>query len=143
VDDNPPVSANLDLVRSIVAAWERGDFSSAEWADPEIEFVMADGPESRTWTGVAAMAAAWFGRLDAYEDFRAKAEEYRELDDERVLVFNLQSGRGKTSGMDIGHIGAEGAALFHVRRVRVTRLVIYGERKHALDDLGLSPDTGT
>jgi len=31
-------SANVDFVRSLYAAWERGDWSSVEWADPEIEF---------------------------------------------------------------------------------------------------------
>ena len=135
-------SANLDLVRSIYAAWESGDWSSAEWAHPEIEFDIADGPEPGIRIGVAAMAESWQDWLSAWEDYRIHAEEYRELDEERVLVLNRYGGRGKTSGLEIGDAGGTKAAtLFHIRDRKVTRLVGYNNREHALADLGLGPNS--
>jgi hypothetical protein len=95
VDTRRVALANLELVRSIYAIWGRGDFSSADWADPEIEFVLADGPSRGSWTGVARMAEAWRDFLSAWEEYRVEAEEYRELDGERVLVFAHISGRGR------------------------------------------------
>jgi ketosteroid isomerase-like protein len=126
-------------VRSIYAAWERGDFSSAEWAHPEIEFVLADGPDPAVSTGVAGMAGAWRDRVRAWEDARLVVENYRELDDGRVLVPHHGSGRGKISGLDVGQLGTPGAILFHVRDGRVTRLALY-DRAHALADLGLASE---
>jgi hypothetical protein len=35
-------SENVELTRRIYRRWEEGDFSSVEWAHPEIEFVPAD-----------------------------------------------------------------------------------------------------
>ena len=35
-------SANVELVRSIYAKWERGEYGSVEWAGSEIEYVFAD-----------------------------------------------------------------------------------------------------
>ncbi len=132
------MSENLDLVRSIFADWERGDWSSAEWAHPEIEFDIADGPEPGVRIGVAAMAESWLEWLSAWEDYRIQAEEYRELDEERVLVLNRYGGRGKTSGLEIGDAGGmKAATLFHVRDGKVTTLVGYNSRENALADLGL------
>ena len=130
-------SANLDLVRSIYADWERGDFSSADWADPEIEYVIADGPSPGSWTGLAEMAEAHRDVLRAWEDFGVEAEEYREFDDGRVLVLDHLSGRGKTSGLNLGQTRTMGAWLFHIRDGSVTKMVRYLNRDRALADLGL------
>jgi hypothetical protein len=63
------VSENLDLVRSIQAAWQRGKFENADWAHPEIECVMVDGPTPDSGSGLAGMARVWREFLSAYHDF--------------------------------------------------------------------------
>jgi ketosteroid isomerase-like protein len=136
-------SANLDLVRSIYADWERGDFSSAEWADPEIEFVITDGLGQGSWRGPAGMAEGFRGFLSAWEGFCACADEYREIDADRVLVFSHFIGRGKTSGMALGQMRSGGAEVFHLRDGKVTRLALFVDRERALADLGLAPKDGS
>ena len=138
------MSANLDLVRSIYAARARGDFSGgAEWAHPDIEVVFADGPTPGSWKGLAGAAEALRDFLGAWEGFRGEADEYRELDDERVLVLVLMSGRGKTSGVELEQLRAKAASLYHVRNGKVTKIVNYLDCERAFVDLGLTPEAGS
>jgi ketosteroid isomerase-like protein len=116
-------SAKLDLVRSIYAAWERGDFTSVEWAHPGITLIAADGPEAgTTWTG----------------HYRVVAEDYRELDGDRVLILMQHRGHGRASGLGDKEVRTEGANVAHIRDGVVVQLDLYWDRDRALDDLGLS-----
>jgi ketosteroid isomerase-like protein len=135
-------SANMELVRSIYADWQRGDYSAAEWAHPDIEYEVVGGPDAGRWTGLAGMAASHREVLGAFAEFRIKADEYKQLDDERVLVFDHSSGRGRTSGIQTGQIRTDAANLFHIRGGKVFRLVLYFDRERAMADLGLSPEGG-
>jgi ketosteroid isomerase-like protein len=137
------VSPNVELVRSLYANWERGDYSSGgEWADPEIEWVIADGPDPGTWRGVAGMAEGFRASFGVWTDVHAEVEEYRELDGERVLVLEWRRARGKASGLDLSRMRSEGAVVFHLRDGKVARLVFYWERARASTDLGLTPEGG-
>ena len=131
------MSENLDLVRSIYADWERGEFGSADWAHPEIEYVSADGPDPGAWTGLAEMAENFRGWLGLWEEFRLTADEYRQFGTENVIVLDHVSGRGKTSGLDLGQIHTRGAWVFHIRDGKVMRMTRYLDRALALADLGL------
>jgi ketosteroid isomerase-like protein len=135
-------SENLDLVRSIYGDWERGDYSANDWAHPEIEWVMAEGPSPGRWTGLAGMAEGYREFLSAWTDFRQQAEGYREVDSERIVVFTLASGRGRTSGMDLRGAWSKAAAVFQIRDGKVIRLALYGDRERALADCGLTPEAG-
>lgn len=131
------MSENLNLARTIYAAWETGDYSSVDWADPDIEYVVVDGPTPGTWHGHAGMADAWRSFLDAWEGFRAGESELHEVDANRVLVLSDTSGRGRTSGVELGQMGMKGAALLEFREGKVTRLAVYMDSRRALADAGL------
>lgn len=132
-------ASNVELVRSIYEAWERGDFSGVWWAHPEIEFEFADGPCPGRWTGLAGMAEANRDFLSAWENLRQEAVEYRALDSERVLVLHRFSARGKASQLELEQMRGEGAAVFNIRSGKVTRLVHYFNREKARADLGFAP----
>jgi ketosteroid isomerase-like protein len=137
-------SANVELVRSIFADWERGDFTRTEWAHPDIEFGgPAGGVAFSESTGLAAMARAWSDYLSMWSDVSVVADEHRELDHERVLVFSHYRGRGKLSGLNLQDIPRDQASLFYIRDGKVTKLVLYSSRDLALADLGPAPEDGS
>ena len=53
---------------------------------------------------MAATAEGFREFLSTWEDYHVEAAEYRELDQERVLVLSWASGCGKTSGMELGQL---------------------------------------
>jgi ketosteroid isomerase-like protein len=132
-------SANLDLVRSIFSAIARGDFADAQWADPQIEHVIVDGPEPGTFRGRAGRAEYMRTIFREVEDFRWEAEQYRELDAEHVLVLARGFGHGKLSGVPVSGRSTE---VFEVHDGKVTRIVVYYDRDRAFADLGLAEEEG-
>lgn len=129
------MSLNLKVVQSIAAAWGHGSYGTVEWADPEIEFVVADGPEPGRSIGLKDFTPRLRDFQRAWQEYHSEVIEYRELDDERVLVLTYASGRAKASGLQIGQMRAN---VFHLRGGKVTKLVVYWDRELALADLGLA-----
>jgi ketosteroid isomerase-like protein len=130
-------SPNVKLVRSIYAPEERGDFSGSspvDWAHPEIEHVTVEGVDAGSVTGQSGLTQAVRNWLSDFDDVRLEAEDYCELDGDRVLVLNKLSGRAKRSGL---HVDQKGAEVFEIHDGRVTRIVQYVDRVRALADLGL------
>ena len=123
---------NVEVVREIYRLWEGGDFSSSEWADPDIEFVSGAGPEEAVHRGIEAMAEAWREWLSAWEDFKVEPREFIEAGDD-VLVLTEFRGRGKASGISVDAM--PGGSLLTFRDGKVVRLATYTDRAKALEAL--------
>jgi ketosteroid isomerase-like protein len=130
-------ATNLDLVRSIYADWERGDFSSVEWAHPRVEWVMIDGPTPGHRIGSGSASREFGEFLGAWEHLYIEGESFRELDDGRVLALFQFRGRGRSSGVEVVKVGSEGAHVFYFDSGSVVRIDAYWTRGRALAELGL------
>ncbi len=96
-----------------------------------------DGLNPGALWGVAALEDNWREFQGAWEDYAMKAEDDRQLADERILVMVRLSGRGKASGLEVAQTGSRAATIFTVREGKVRKLVVYWDGELALADLGL------
>ena len=125
---------NLQIVRKVWEAWARGDFSAADWADPEILYIGAGSTASEESRGVEEMSRSWADWLGTISDFRTEAVEFFHEGDQ-VVVFNQFSGSGRASGLPLDDW--LGAVRFEMRNGKVVLLQLYSDRKQALREAGI------
>jgi ketosteroid isomerase-like protein len=123
---------NVEIVKRIFARWERGDFSSVDWADPEIEYVVP-GPDPQVHRGIEAMNRSWGEWLEVFEDMTVHLKEIREAGD-RVVIDQDFRGRGRGSGIPVD---LPGAAVFTFRDGKVIRFAGHTNLESALKEAGI------
>jgi ketosteroid isomerase-like protein len=129
-------SSNVELVRSIYAAWERGDLSPTEWADPEIEYVNPEGAvEPGTRRGSEEFTTAIERVFDGWATWNMEPERFESVANQVAVVLRYRA-RGLSSGVIVE--GRE-SALWTLREGRVVRYEWFHDPEDALNALGLSP----
>ena len=125
--------ANVEVVKGIFEAWGRGDFTSVDWADPEIEFSIP-GPDPSVHRGIESMGRAWAEWLGAFDEFSVVGDEFHDAGDQ-IVVRQVFHGKGKGSGVPIDEI--PGAAVLTLRDGKVIRFEGHTTVEAALASAGL------
>jgi ketosteroid isomerase-like protein len=151
------MSQDDDRVRSILAAWERGEHGPAESADnvclvragyewfnlgkgppptwhPDGEFINStEDPDHAIYRGIEAIGKHFQGWYDAYPDLRVEPLEVRAAGD-LVFVWTRFSGHGADSGVAMS---MELAHVVTIEDGRTRRIQEYVDRTEGLKAAGL------
>jgi ketosteroid isomerase-like protein len=128
---------NVELVRGIIDAINRGDIDSATEAahrDFEADWSNSRGPLSGVYRGREQVRELWKSFLEAWASLRWDPEELVELDGGRVLVVNHVRMRGHASGVEVD---ARGAQIWTIRDGKAYAVKLYQSKAEALEATGL------
>jgi ketosteroid isomerase-like protein len=131
------VSENLDLVRSIYAAWGRGDFDSVDPRDVMVAdfewHTREDLPDAgvrKGLDGVERLRTEW---VEAFDDFHVAADELFAAGDHVIAVTRLCGClRGSGQELDVRE-----TQVWKMRDGKATEVRAYLTRSEALKAVGL------
>lgn len=121
--------ANVNLVRRAWAAFERGDIDTM-LEDFHDDVVWKQAEEPRPARGQDEVLAAMQRWVDVWDDPGFEIEEVQELDEDRLLVAYLASGRAKASGLPVEQ---RFYMVFTVRGGKIASMYEYADRADALE----------
>ena len=128
-------SANVELVRKAIAAWNAGDIDDwLEFFTPDIEVVFpADVPEPGPFHGRDELRAWAEGFMGAWEDFQAEIRQAVPAG-EQVVIALYQRAHGRDAGIEMEQTDWH---VFSVRDGKVARWRDYWTQAEAFEAAGL------
>jgi ketosteroid isomerase-like protein len=127
---------NVDLVRSLIEAYQRADFRAlAEGCDEDFEFTsVMTTVEETFYRGRDAWEAYWADMHETWEEWQVEVLQVFEGRDDTVAVITRLVGKGKSSGALVDRtIGIS----YRVRNGKLWRMHSYLDPEDALEAVGL------
>ena len=99
---------NVEVVRHFIEAFQRGDLSAVfGFMHPDIEWRGPEGvPEPGPYYGVGAVRGWLEGFLEAWEDWRAEATNYRDVGQQVVVELRHQGTAKDSASRSLAEISA-------------------------------------
>lgn len=124
---------NVELVRSLQIAWNRGDpISLADFFHPDVEFRPLRTATEGPFRGLAGIERFIADTLEVFEKFEMRYE-YAELG-ARVLAWGVIHLRASESGIETD---IDTGGVFEFRGGKIVRWEDFGSKEKALEALGL------
>jgi ketosteroid isomerase-like protein len=127
---------NVEVVRRVLSEWERGNFGTGEFFDPDVHVrwinpIFVHRSETH---GLEELSQAMVEFLDAWEQITARAERIVSAGDQ-VISVEIWRGRGRASGIEteVHH-----SSIWSVVDGKVTYFANYGNPDAAFEAAGLS-----